>query len=1711
MATIKVYPPSQLPDRGVSETQFKIWIEELEVYLSQVDRYEVFLKDGDYSAWQSQENHPNRLNGVKGEDLRQLDRTKDPANLKLRVKDLRTVLSIVGKCVSQGHYDAVVRHSTSMESIYNMLRCDYDIQQKGIHFLNILDMKYDATKLTPIAFYNQYRNMITNNLSRKNDIIKYKGDHRLLADERMSPMIEDMVLLSVINMIDPRLPAHVRSHYSLKMSKTEKLMDFKGDIMTNIPKFLQEMDKEEQLGSIKDSQLNWIKHNKGGNNWRNKNTPAGNQNSTRGNNQDDKPYCRMCKLAKQPLEVITSHSIGDRRCTELSFQDRKKLFRNSNSMANISAQTEEIVLEDECLDETLELAKENGYDDSTQVIEKFQSIKDTQSDFYRCEARLGYIRPVPTQILTVFIDESNKITVHIDVDSGATLNYVRLKEARENNFKILPNGQLSTLGDGVTKLPSVGEIDVQFFRNGWTVRYRALVTKDLQTAFIGGTVFLTDNFMEQDLNRKLIHIHNRKVTVQETNPMTLLPIQPVLQMTESPVNEVVVTQPNPDDAPKAVEVVQEKPKATPEVKQPASVLHSFKSMRVILPGQTVDLPVNAPDDELIAVEPWEKNKNPDWPQPQLCTVLNGQVQVLNETPEPIILSKDVQYIKTRTTVLAAENQLHSFYSPRQPGIHNIDIPQRSKCGSIKEIKQGEHINDDIKKMIDEAHHQHEAVFDKDLTNGYNDFYGRHRCELNWASKERPQASKVKVPNYHHDLQGLQQELMDDLTDQNVLLIPQEHNILVQTVCPSFLQRKQRAKDKAQHLLTKDDVRLLINFGPVNDKIKPIPSHVAKTDDVLIKLGRWKEIIIFDLYNGYFQIKMSDKSIPWLGVQTPFGGLRVIARSGQGLLGQAEEFDEVLAKVLKQELMDGICTKIVDDIYVGGETQRDAVLNYIRILSKLKNSNLKITASKTHIFPSSVDVLGWVWKRGGYLSPSPHRQCALTNVRQEDVKKIRDMRSWLGLYKTLHIATPNITAMLEPFEAATAGKDTADPFSWTHELTQQFRVAKNHVQNMKTLYLPSPSDQLMLVPDGSKMTPGIGHILYAIKDGKRIPVRFHNFKLQDNCRKWSPCEIEAMALAAGIVKEYDLLRESKHPIIVCPDSKPVHDAVSLINDGKFSTSARITSFLANVNRIPIISQHISGKAKLNPFADLQSRAPSECSAEICTIHRFVEEACDGVINPGARNGNITGVDPYASTAAWKKAQQNNPPCAYAKSLLTTGKTPPKATGKNAGEYHNEVRFYCREASVSKEGLLVARSLPDPKSGNVRRDRIIVPKLLAPALLYHLHNHLEDHPTRNQQKISFQRRFHTMELEKHLDNLYSSCYKCLVLQRLPQQMIAHESKQIVNGPHTNFHADVIKRAKQVIFTIKDHFSSMQNAIIIESERADDLKAAIILLTSMIRKPDRIQVTVDNAPGFTSLIKKKDQELEQLKIDLVDTDEFNKNANAVIDKGCQELEEEILKLSPEGQSVSQTLLAQAVMNLNRKIRRRGTISAFEIHTSRDLHTGQNLNLNDEDLRTDQLKSRAAENSKTTSEAVAVHVGDTVVVHNKKEKHKVKEMFIVTAKEGEKTKVQKVLHPLNQGNGRFMSKVYTTDEKRLRTIHRPIHVEDDDTEIEMLEPAEARTDETHLTDWNPVNGRFFDKAEDSDEDNAAEVSTTAHNVQLEHLEADDVFEHMLFLSDGE
>ena len=60
--------------------------------------------------------------------------------------------------------------------VYTKIHQDYDIQQKGIHFLNIIDLKYDPQNKIPASFYNNYCMLIINNVGRANDIIQWNNN-----------------------------------------------------------------------------------------------------------------------------------------------------------------------------------------------------------------------------------------------------------------------------------------------------------------------------------------------------------------------------------------------------------------------------------------------------------------------------------------------------------------------------------------------------------------------------------------------------------------------------------------------------------------------------------------------------------------------------------------------------------------------------------------------------------------------------------------------------------------------------------------------------------------------------------------------------------------------------------------------------------------------------------------------------------------------------------------------------------------------------------------------------------------------------------------------------------------------------------------------------------------------------------------------------------------------------------------------------------------------------------------------------------------------------------------------------------------------------------------------------------------------------------------------------------------------------------------------
>ena len=127
-------------------------------------------------------------------------------------------------------------------------------------------------------------------------------------------------------------------------------------------------------------------------------------------------------------------------------------------------------------------------------------------------------------------------------------------------------------------------------------------------------------------------------------------------------------------------------------------------------------------------------------------------------------------------------------------------------------------------------------------------------------------------------EDLLQAKCDKLERQGVLQDPKRHGVDVRHVSPCFIQQKARAF-----------------------------------------LSRFKFLIFADLYNSYFQVKVAKKHWKYLAIMTPYRGLKIMTRCGQGLLNSDVELDQVLGRVLGDDIAAGHCLAARDDLFVGGDT------------------------------------------------------------------------------------------------------------------------------------------------------------------------------------------------------------------------------------------------------------------------------------------------------------------------------------------------------------------------------------------------------------------------------------------------------------------------------------------------------------------------------------------------------------------------------------------------------------------------------------------------------------------------------------------------------------------------------------------------------------------------------------------------------------------------
>ena len=1386
-----------------------------------------------------------------------------------KVLHLETMLNQIANYCTVISRATIVKSSTSMRSVWQAIRLHYCFQKTGSRFLDFDDFKLESDE-RPEDLYQRMLAFVDDNLLRSEGGIKHHGESPT-SDEDLTPMVENLLILSWLRLVHPGLPHVVKQRFATQL-RSNTLASIKDEISLTMEQLLdaaQDSDsaKIQRSAASCDSYVSEeARVLRSGANFQNKGRP-GNRNSSQGRPRIPDRSCPLCTEAKRP----SNHYLST--CKYLPDKDRRY-------MSKIRQLTDfaQMYLHDECEDEY-------QFEDNTSDYEELPKPASTrrvnikQSPFFK-----AFYHEHPLQVT---------------LDTGAETNLIKSHVARYMGITVTKTSQMAMQADGTTPLTVIGECHIQLSRNGHKLTLDALVVDEVQEDILAGMPFLTANDIAIHPAKFQITIAGEEIVTYATSTRT------------SKHNAIRRAH-------------------TDLVRAPAV-------NTVLWPGDYIelDIPGTYDKDAALAVEPraiTPVNKSAKsttvWPSPGIVEAVGGKIRLTNTTTEPRQLTRNEHFCQIRPVTsppIKPQNHRHDTSLPETPQVSAR--PPYNKAVSVDPDNQ---LTPTQKSGFNSVLAEFDDVFSPEIP-GYNDAAGPFKAVINMGPVQPPQR-KGRVPQYDRTRLGELQDKFDELESLGVFQKPESLGITVEYLNPSFLVLKSSGGQ-----------RLVTAFADVGRYCKPQPSLMPDVDSILRNVARWKYIIITDLSSAFYQIPLARDSMKYCGVVTPYKGVRVYTRCAMGMPGSETALEEMMCRVLGDQLKAGTVTKLADDLYCGGDTPEELLSNWRQLLSALHSCNLHLSAKKTVVCPKTTTMLGWIWSQGK-IQASPHRIATLASCKPPDT--VKGMRSFIGAYKVLARVINDCASYIDPLDTAISGKQSRDKLDWDANLSSSFARAQAALMQNKCIVLPQPSDQLWIVTDGSVKCHGIGATLYVTRGGKPQLAGFFSAKLKKHQVSWLPCEVEALGIATAIKHYSPFIIQSKHQACVLTDSKPCVQAIDKLCRGEFSSSPRITSFLSIVSRYQVHVRHLAGTA--NVPSDFASRNAPDCYVPSCQICSFISRSEESVVMRISVHDILRGTAsvPFANRKAWISTQLECHDLRRTHAYLKSGIRP-----SNKMTDITDTKRYLNVATIARDGLLVVKRA-EPLCPT--RECIIVPRTVLTGLLTALHLKL-DHPTKHQLKCVMQRQYFALNMDEAIEMVTDNCHQCASLLSVPEGLVTQSTSDPPPAPGLKFAADVMRRNKQFVLILRESVTSYTASCIVDNERHQTLAEALVHLCSDLRPLDGpfAVVRVDPAPGFVAL--RDSPLLADHRISLEIGQAKNRNKNPIAERAVQELGMELLKQGPRGGPVSPLALMTATTRLNARIRGRG-LSAREMWYQRDQYTNEQLPIADLDLIKDQQDQRTA-----------------------------------------------------------------------------------------------------------------------------------------------------------
>ena len=371
-----------------------------------------------------------------------------------------------------------------------------------------------------------------------------------------------------------------------------------------------------------------------------------------------------------------------------------------------------------------------------------------------------------------------------------------------------------------------------------------------------------------------------------------------------------------------------------------------------------------------------------------------------------------------------------------------------------------------------------------------------------------------------------------------------------------------------------NVRLLFDGRLLNYDTKRMPMSLISKGEILSKLVSKTHLTSLDFADAFYQIPLSKQAQPLTAFWTPNQGKRMcFNRAPQGLRNSPMYLKLVLDKVFYD--MDDNVIFYADDLLVASNgTLTDHFRLLDKVLTKLRQANLKLRPQKLLIARETIEFLGMVFKRQTLNIPEARLEAFKKLPSPNTAKRLKSALCAFSYYRHF---VPHFAEVTRELMQMTQLPPKEFKFLPRHE--EQFRNIISIIEKNAKTYFPDKDLPFYVQTDASMYCAG-GRLYQKDADGNEKLIAAVSRTFTKTEQNYTIYKKEALALLYTL-RSMDYYIQFAKKLIILVDSK----ALTYIRLAKES-SGILLRFSLELSKYDADIIHVPGEQ--NEISDLLSR-------------------------------------------------------------------------------------------------------------------------------------------------------------------------------------------------------------------------------------------------------------------------------------------------------------------------------------------------------------------------------------------------------------------------------------------------------------------------------------------------------------------------------------------